>query len=286
MAQNKAQNASQNAKQTANQPAKKQGMISQITRIYKYTHADDKQLPVFLAGAFAAPIVVAVVLGLLLHWSILTWIMMVVTAAMVGLLLFTVVLTKRADKVGYAKLEGRPGAAAGILSAINKGGFTFPQQPVWVDPRTKDAIWRGTGFSGIFLVGEGDYERLMHAMDRQEHAIKSVTAGSNIPVYRIAVANGAGKGAANAGKGLCENQVKLTQLRGRVLRAKTLQPSNHKFAWMNKIHPNRRFFLTKTELAILNDRLRTLQVKSGFGIPKGIDPTRPQRVSRRAMRGK
>lgn len=269
MAQDKAQDKAHNPKQSM----KKQGMVSQIIRIYKYTHADDKQLPLWLAVAFVAPIVVAVVIGLLLRWSIVSWIMIIVTAAMLGLLLFTVVLTKRADKVGYAKLEGRPGAAAGIVSAINKGGFKFPQQPVWVDPRTKDAIWRGTGFNGIFLIGEGNYERVMHAMDRQEHAIKSVTAGSNIPVYRISVGNGA-------------NQVKLKELRGKVLRAKTLQPSNHKFALFNKIHPNRRFFLTKTELAILNERLRTLQSKSGFGIPKGIDPTHPQRISRRAMRGK
>lgn len=272
MAQSKAQDKSQSTKQSGKKTGK-QGMLSQIIRIYKYTYTDDKQLPLWLAVAFVAPIVVAIVLGLVLRWSIFAWIMMMVTAAMVGLLLFTVVLTKRADKVGYAKLEGRPGAAAGILSAINKGGFTFPQQPVWVDPRTKDAIWRGTGFNGIFLVGEGNYERLMHAMDRQEHAVKSVTAGSNIPVYRMVVGNG-------------ENQVKLKELRGKVLRAKTLQPSNHKFALLNKIHPNRRFFLTKPELAILNERLRTLQSKSGFGIPKGIDPTRPQRISRRAMRGK
>lgn len=280
MAQGKSQDKSHSTNQSGSKSANKsvnkmgmQGMFSQIIRIYKYTHPDDKQLPLWLSAAFAAPIVVAIVLGLLLRWSIFAWIMMIVTAVMVGLLLFTVVLTKRADKVGYAKLEGRPGAAAGIVSAINKGGFTFPQQPVWVDPRTKDAIWRGTGFNGIFLVGEGNYERLMHAMDRQEHAIRSVTAGSNIPVYRMAVGNG-------------ENQVKLKELRGKVLRAKTLQPSNHKFALLNKIHPNRRFFLTKTELAILNERLRTLQSKSGFGIPKGIDPTRPQRISRRAMRGK
>lgn len=255
------------------QSTKKKGMISQIVRIYKYTHSDDKQLPIWLAVAFALPIVIAIALGLIYSWSILSWIFMLITAAMVGLLLFTVVLTKRADKVGYAKLEGRSGAAAGILSGINKGGYSFPQQPVWVDPRTKDAIWRGTGYCGVFLVGEGNYERVMRAMDRQEHAVKSVTAGSNIPVYRIAVGSG-------------EKQIKLKELRGKVLKAKSLQPIKHKFAFMDKIHPNRRFFLTKAELAILNERLRTLQGKNGFGIPKGIDPTRPQRVSRRAMRGK
>lgn len=261
------------AQNNAEKPAKRASMIKQIIRIYRYTYQDDKQLPVFLAIAFMAPVIVAIIVGIILRWSIVSWIMLMITAIMLGLLLFTIVLTKRADKVGYAKLEGRQGAAAGILSSINKGGFSFPQQPVWVDPRTKDAIWRGTGYSGIFLIGEGDYERLNRAMNRQEQNIKGVTAGSHIPVYRICVGHG-------------KDQVALQQLRSKVLNAKTYQPTDYKFSLLKRLHPRRRFFLTKSELAILNDRLRTLQSKSGFGIPKGIDPMHPQRVSRRAMRGK
>ncbi len=52
------------------------------------------------------------------------------------------------------------------------------------------------------------------------------------------------------------------------------------------IHPRRRFLLTKAELNTLNERLRTLQMKNGMGIPKGVDPMHPQRISRRAMRGR
>lgn len=52
------------------------------------------------------------------------------------------------------------------------------------------------------------------------------------------------------------------------------------------IHPKSRFILTKTELNVLNERLRTLQMKNGMGIPKGVDPMHPQHVSRRAMRGR
>ena len=63
-------------------------------------------------------------------------------------------------------------------------------------------------------------------------------------------------------------------------------PANHKYKLIAKIHPLSRFLLTQRELDILNDRLRTLQTKQGLGIPKGIDPTRPQRSSRRAMRGR
>ena len=55
---------------------------------------------------------------------------------------------------------------------------------------------------------------------------------------------------------------------------------------MAAIHSKSRFMLTKTELNILNERLRTLQMKNGMGIPKGVDPMHPQRISRRAMRGR
>ncbi|MEE8666631.1 MAG: DUF4191 domain-containing protein [Bifidobacterium mongoliense] len=254
-------------------PANKQNIIKQIIQIYRYTAPEVPLLPWMLAGVFLLPLVVAVALGVIMHWSPVIWVMLIITAIMLGVLLFTIVLTNRADKVGYAKIEGRPGAAVSVLSNINKAGYTFPEEPVWMDPRSKDAIWRGTGYNGIYLLGEGNYGRVMREMDKQEHAIKSVTAGSTIPIYRIAV-----------GKG--DKQVRLSDLRRTVLRQKSYEPTGYKNALMRTIHPRRRFILTKAELATLNDRLRTLQTKQGFGIPKGIDPTRPQRMSRRAMRGR
>ena len=89
----------------------------------------------------------------------LTWIFIMIAAIMVGLLFATMMLTRRADAVGFRKMEGRPGAAIAVLSNMNKAGFSFPQEPVWIDPRTKDAIWRGTGYNGIYLIGEGNAER-------------------------------------------------------------------------------------------------------------------------------
>lgn len=254
-------------------PQKKQSLFKQIAQIYKFTVADDKKLPWLLAGAWLAPVVLFVILGLVFHWTWLTWIFVMVMAIMVGALFATMTLTNRADKVGYTHLEGKPGAAVSVLSNISKAGFNFPEQPVWFDAKTKDAIWRGTGFNGIYLLGEGDYGRVMRAMDRQEHAIKGVTAGSQIPVYRICVGTG-------------DKQVKLKDLRKTIVKQKSYVPSNHKNKLVAKIHPRSRFLLTQRELDILNDRLRTLQTKQGLGIPKGIDPTRPQRISRRAMRGR
>ncbi|WEV41414.1 DUF4191 domain-containing protein [Bifidobacterium sp. ESL0682] len=263
------------AKEKKAKKDKKKGpkIIDQIRQIYKYTRAEDQALPWLLAAAFLLPVVIGVVVGLFLHWGWLMWIFMVILLVMIGVLLFTMTLTRRADRVGYAKLEGQPGAAISVLGNINKAGYTFPQTPVWIDPKTKDAIWRGTGYNGIYLLAEGNPSRTKRALERQEQAIKGITAGSEIPVFCISV-------------GTAEGQVRLKDLRSKVIKCKSYEPTDHSFFLMKKIHPRRRFVLTKAELETLNDRLRTLQEKRGLGIPKGMDPTRPQHISRRAMRGR
>ena len=252
---------------------KKQGTIKQIITIFKYTHKEDKMLPALIAGAFLVPVIVFVILGIIFRWTVLTWVFLMLIAIMLGMLLSTIVLTRRADMVGYKQLDGKTGAAISVLRNINKAGFNFPQEPVWIDPKTKDAIWRGTGYNGIYLLGEGDYNRVKRAMDRQEQRIKGVTAGSEIPVYRMYVGTGA-------------NQTRLKDVRKTLLKFKSYQPTHHKNKLMAAIHPRTRFVLTKTELTVLNERLRTLQLKNGMSVPKGVDPMHPQRVSRRAMRGR
>ncbi|MBW3077931.1 DUF4191 domain-containing protein [Bifidobacterium simiiventris] len=251
--------------------------VNQIKQIYQYTAAEDKSLPWMISVTLAAPVVLFIILGIVFHWSVISWILLMITAVMLSMLLGTMLLTNRADKVGYAKIEGRPGAAVAVLKNINKAGFNFPEQPVWVDPKTKDMIWRGTGYNGIYLLGEGDYNRVKNAMNRQEASIKGVTAGSQIPVYRIYVGTGA-------------NQTRLKDLRKTVVKQKAYQPKSKPTGWWDtmwyKIKPTTRFILTKSELDTLNKRLDTLQTRAGYGIPKGIDPTRPQRASRRAMRGR
>ena len=237
----------------AKKPKKKNGTFSQIWKIYQFTHAEDKALPWFLLVAVLVPIVVAVAVCFIFHVGWLSWILFVLLGIMVGLLLGTMTLTRRSDKVGYAKMEGRPGAAAAVLSNISKAGFRFPQDPVWIDAKTKDAIWRGTGRTGVYLVGEGDYARVTKAMKREENKIRRITKGSDIPIYKISVGQG-------------PKQVPLNRLQKEVIKKKVK--------------------MTADELAILNERLITLQKRqSALGMPKGIDPTKVH-VSRKAMRGR
>ncbi|MEE1295505.1 MAG: DUF4191 domain-containing protein [Bifidobacterium sp.] len=256
------------------QPKKKKpGMFSQLRQVYKFTAKDDKALPWYIAGAFALPLVLDIILGIVFHWGWFGWISWTILALMVGLLLATIILTRRADAVGFRQLEGRPGAAISVLGNMKKAGYDFPEEPVWVDPKTRDAIWRGTGYQGIYLVGEGDYGRIMRAMDRQEKLIKGVTAGSEIPVYRISVGTG-------------PKQVRLKDLRNTIIKERTYYPNTSGGKVSRTLKKKRRFMMSKDQLTTLNERLRTLQRKNGMGIPKGVDPARMQKVSKRAMRGK
>ena len=232
---------------------KKTSTISQIVKIFRFTYEEDKALPWLLTAAILVPTLIAVVICLLAHFGWLSWILTVLLGIMVGLLLATMTLTRRSDRVGYARMDGRPGAAAAVLSSISKAGFSFPQEPVWIDAKTKDAVWRGTGRTGVYLIAEGDYNRVNKAMNREEEKIRRITRGSAIPIYRISVGHG-------------PDQVPLNKLQRTVLKKKAK--------------------LTATELETLNDRLVTLQKRqNALGMPKGIDPTKVH-VSRKAMRGR
>ncbi|MEF2737488.1 MAG: DUF4191 domain-containing protein [Bifidobacterium choerinum] len=252
---------------------KKRGMFSQIKQIYQFTHREDKALPWIVGGVFAVPLVIALVCGFVFHWGWFGWVSWMILAAVTGLLFATIVLTRRADAIGFKQLEGQPGASISVLGNMKRAGYDFPQEPVWVDPRSHDAIWRGTGYQGIYLIGEGDYGRVMRAMDRQEKLIKGVTAGSQIPIYRICVGTG-------------PKQVRLKDLRNVILKKRTYIPNTSSNKLVRAVKKRCRFVMTKDQLITLNERLHTLQRKSGMGIPKGIDPMRMQKVSKRAMRGR
>ena len=115
-----------------------------------------------------APVVLFVILGLVFHWTWLTWIFVMVMAIMVGALFATMTLTNRADKVGYAHLEGKPGAGRERAEQHQQGRVQLPRTAgvVRCQDQGRD-LAPAPGFNGIYLLGEGDYGRVMRAMDRQ-----------------------------------------------------------------------------------------------------------------------
>lgn len=233
---------------------KRNNMFKQIKQLYDFTRQDDPQVTWWVLGSFFIPFIVIIALGFVMKLNWLSWIMMVILAFMVGLLAATFVLSRRSETVGYKRIEGQPGAAGAVLQSLSKRIYTVSEQPVWVDPRTKDMIWRATSLYGVYLVVEGPRSRTAKAVENEKAKIRRVTKGSDIRIVTIYTGNG-------------EGETPISGL-SKAMRKRYKNP------------------LTQDELTHLNDRLNTLQKMSGLGMPQGIDPRAAQHMSRRAMRGR
>lgn len=223
--------------------------MRQVRRLYGYTAKADRRLPLWLVLGFIVTVGIGVAFCFIVHANTAVWILLMILFVSMALLVDTIILTRDADRIAYIRMDGTPGASAAVLSSIDRGGFTFPKEPVWMDKRTHAMIWRGTGRTGIYLVGEGDRRQLEAEMNREEHVVRRAVPGSDIPIYRIFVGDG-------------KDQVPLRKLRTNVIRHKVV--------------------MTKMELDQLNGRLTSLQGKM-MRVPRGIDPRR-MKVSARMMR--
>jgi hypothetical protein len=223
----------------------KQGRLAQLRAVFQMTRRADPAVIWWMLLAVAASMAVGFLIGVLIGQPIYVTIL----GTLVGIMLATIVLARRAERAAFAQLAGQPGASLAALQNV-KRGWTIEDQPVAVDPRTQDLVFRAVGRPGVLLVTEGPVPRVNRLVEQERKRITRVL-GAEVPVIVL-----------NTGDG--EGQVNLRKLRGSVLR---LRPK-----------------LTKSEVTEISKRLRALgAVKPP--IPKGIDPTR-MRPDRRASRGR
>lgn len=165
-----------------------------------------------------------------------------------GLIIGLFLLTNRVKKVSYAQIDGKPGAAMAVLDQI-KRGWNITQEPVQVNPRTQDMVFRMVGKPGIVLIGEGNPNRLERLVNDEKKRVQRVVP--KVPITVVKVGNGDG-------------QVPLLKLQSHVRRLKK--------------------HLSAAEVHAVSNRLNSLGgVK--LPIPKGIDPMRA-RPDRKGQRGR
>jgi hypothetical protein len=224
---------------------KKPGRISQLRQIYTVTRQADPRLPLWMLGGFALTLLVLFGIGLLIGQPIFLAIIGLPMALLVAL----VIMSRRAERSAYARMAGQPGVAGAVLKNIRRGWYV-EDEPVAIDPRTRDLVFRAIGRPGVALVAEGPVQRTQRLVEGERKRIARVL-GPNVPVMVIHVGDG-------------EGQVPLRKLNSTLMRSRTV--------------------LTKTEVSQVAARLRAL---GGVRppIPKGIDPTRA-RPDRRGVRGR
>jgi hypothetical protein len=194
--------------------------------------------------AFVGTVAVAFGIGYLIDHPIYV----TVIGVMLGALLAVAILARRAEGAAYAQLAGQPGAAGAALQGLRRG-WSVEQQPVAIDPRTQDMVFRAVGRPGVVLVTEGPVTRVNRLADKERKLLGKVLP--NVPVAIV-----------NAGDG--PDQVPLRKVSRTLTR---MRPA-----------------LTKGEVSEVAKRLRALGAAK-LPIPKGVDPMRA-RPDRKATKGR
>ena len=202
-----------------------------------------------LLGTAVLLIALAVVLALVTRQAVWYWVLMAVLLALVADM---AILSWTVRRASYSQIEGRSGAAKLVLDQVLGRGWYLESEPVYINPKTEDVIWRLVGRPGVVLVAEGPGGRLQRPIADEQRVLRRIL--STVPAHVINV-------------GIDEGQTRLIDL----------WPTIRKL-------PTKPTKLTDTEISQVSKRLSSLSSK-GLPIPKGIDPTKI-RPDRRAMRGR
>ncbi|MFC4555833.1 DUF4191 domain-containing protein [Georgenia faecalis] len=223
---------------------KKRRWYHQLWEVYTLTRGVQPSITWWLLGAFFGIIALGVVIGLLMDQVLYLVLLSIPFAVIVTML----ILSRRAEKAAYSRIAGTPGATGSALGTIRRG-WNIEEQPVAIDPRHKDLVFRAVGRPGVVLISEGPSHRAQRMLEAERRRVARVVP--NVTIHLIQVGDG-------------EGQVPLPKL------TKTIQ----------KLKKT----LTRAEVAEVSKRLRALG-QARLPIPKGVDPMRA-RPDRKGMRGR
>ncbi|MFW0155224.1 DUF4191 domain-containing protein [Rothia sp. P6271] len=232
------------AQQDKKKKNKGPGMFAQMKQVYAMTRTSEPRIGWILFFWAAAVLIAFVLLGILLK----NWITWTIIGVPFALLVAVMILSRKAEKAAFGQIEGQTGASGAALNSLRRG-WIVEQQPVAINPRTQDVVFRALGRPGIVLVTEGTPARVSSLVNQEKKRLKRVIP--NVPVHVIHSGNGEGQ----------------TPLKKIVPQMKKLPKQ-----------------LTQQEVHAINNRLSSLQ-NNMLPIPKGIDPSR-MRPDRQAMRGR
>ncbi|GAA1739253.1 DUF4191 domain-containing protein [Isoptericola hypogeus] len=223
---------------------KKQRWYHQVWAAYQMTRKQDPTVTWVLLGVFVGVLLLAFAVGLIFDAPVYALIVGL-PFALLGAM-FT--LTRKAEKAAYTQIAGQPGAARAALGTV-RGGWTFDDEPVAVNPRTQDFIFRGVGRPGVALVSEGPSHRVTRMLEDERRKVARVLP--NVPITLIQCGDE-------------EGQVPLPKIARKVQKLKRT--------------------LTRPEADQVSKRLKALG-GARLPIPKGVDPMRA-RPDRKGLRGR
>lgn len=240
--QQKAAARAEKTRRRSSSDPKDWGQVRQIREMYTLSSKHDPKLKWYVLGAVLACILLGALLGLLLD----PWWMWLLMGSMFAAPAALFVLLQRAKKATYNRFAGQAGSGEVALNMLDKKWVTAPAVAF---TRQLDVVHRALGPGGLFLIGEGDANRVKTLLAAE--AKRHEQASRIVKPTTLVMGEGAG-------------QVPLPKLAAHLKK----QPK----------------VLDAAQVADVAGRLRGLDaMRPKMPIPKG---PMPNRVTRSSMRGR
>src|SRR6187402_923775 len=170
----------------AAKPAKETGRLKQMYQVFQMTRKYDSTAIWWMLLAFIGPIALGLIVAFILASdNVFGFVLWIVAGVLLGVLLFLVVLGRRAEKAAFSQIEGQPGAVGAVLKSSLRRSWTASEFPVNVSPRTQDAVYRAVGRGGVALIGEGPRSRTQPMLDKERANVARILP--NVPIHYIYV---------------------------------------------------------------------------------------------------
>lgn len=170
-------------------PAADMNRRQQFVETYRLTKKTDPRIGLVLLATF----VVGAAAGFSIFWfllpgdGIISAIMSIVAALLLGLLGTMILFGRRAQRSAYSQMEGQPGAAAAALRMLRRGWVT---EPAIAFNRQQDVVHRVVGPPGIVLVGEGNPGRVRQLLSAERRKHERVVVDA--PIHEVVCGQGEG----------------------------------------------------------------------------------------------
>jgi hypothetical protein len=158
--------------------------FKQILAVFQLTRQRDPKIVPWLLLSVLGPLVLGILLGLLLGNIVLFTLLGLLIGLFVGLNTFS----RRVQKTAYAEIEGKPGAAAGVIERM-RGDWRLTA-PVQVN-RNQDLVSRVVCRAGVVLIAEGRGRGPRDLLGAEVRRVKKVIGDA--PLHDIIVGNGPGE---------------------------------------------------------------------------------------------
>jgi hypothetical protein len=219
-------------------PNKTPGIFAQFKDGVEFLKNEDpKAVPLAIVVGVFVFLLLTVVGSFISSFAYLAIILWLVLGLITGYLAALLVISRKANSAVYVKFANEPGKVSIAVGTLTRRSYKGNNQPIAINPRTKDMVFRVVGPAGVVLMGDGAPTSTKSMLEEERRKIQRAVNGVNVHML------------------YCSEDGTGTPLKQ-----------------MEKTVRKLKRTLNRAEIAAVQNRLSALDGRGLLPIPKGIDP--------------